>query len=354
MTIITRHRGSTASALALAVLLALTACASPTGTAPEGPDAAGLLPPAEGTTQYPLTVTSAVGEIVIEQRPERVVMASSWDADLFAALGVVPVGTDEQVDFYPWAIEAFPQEIETLWPVGDEPYPAEQIASTTPQLIVDTAATEASAVERIGAIAPVLGAPEAEGEDATWQQRILLLGEALDLSDRAQQVVDDYDTAFEEFRAQYPEFAGKSVDYLVFWGGDYGTGFINTAGSDAEALLVDLGFVTNANAGDAAFEENFSEELFGTLTGDVLVISDQGDAAEFEEFLAHPLIQGLESVQNDRVVVLHVGDDFTVTHDGEPTEFTGHFGRAFSLGPLSKLKIANLLTPLISEVLPKE
>lgn len=345
-------RRITLPALAVAGLLVLSACAASDQAEPAADASnATLLPPAEGQTEYPLTLSTALGEIVIPKRPERVVMATSWDTDLFAGLGVAPVGADAQVSFYPWAMEKFPADIESTWPVGDVAYPAEKIAATSPKLIVDTFAVDTESVAQVSSIAPVLGAPDDSDEGTTWQERILLMGEALDLSDRAQQVIDDYDSRFEELRAEYPEFEGKTIDYLVYWG-EAGTGFINTTGSDAEALFSDLGFAPNPNAGNSTFEEGLSDELLGTLTGDILLISNQVDEAEFADFYANPLLQGLDSVKNGRALVLTLDQkDFTVSYEGEPTGFQGHFGRAFSVGPLSKVAIADLISPLISDKL---
>ena len=82
----------------------------------------------------------------------------------------------------------------------------------------------------------------------------------------------------------------------------------------------------------------------------MLVISNQ-DAEGFADFFANPLIQSLESVKSGRVLVLDVDSTaWTVSHDGEPTPFTGHFGRAFNYGPLAHLEIAELLTPLLAEL----
>ncbi|SNT26394.1 ABC transporter substrate-binding protein [Rhodococcoides kyotonense] len=311
-----------------------------------------LLPEAEGVTEYPLTVTSEVGEIVVEQRPERVVMGSSWDADLFAALDVVPVATDEQIEFYPWAVDALPAAIEAIWPMGDAAYPAEQIADTNPDLIVDTQATDAEEVRQVSDIAPVLGAPEGTADTLSWRDRILLLGEVLDLSNRAQQVIDDYDATFEDIRAEHPEFAGKTVDLLVLWGGGSGTGFLNTAGSDQELLMSNLGFAPNSNAGNEALAEGLPDELIDSLTGDVLVVSNQAEQSEFDAFYGNPLVQRLPSVQNGRDVVLDWDvDTLAVTHDGQPQDFTGHFGRAFGIGPLAHVELAELLVPLLSEKL---
>lgn len=344
----TTLRTLTIASIALVALAGCSGSTEPTQSA-EAMDS--LLPAAEGTTEYPLTLTTAVGEVVLEDRPERVVMASSWDADLFAALGVTPVGTDAQVEFYPWAQEKIPGQIETVWPVSDDAYPAEQVANTSPDLIVDTLASDAETVQQLSDISPVLGAPADNPDDPQWQERLLLLGEALDLSARAQQVIDDYDATFDDVRAEHPEFAGKTVDYLVFWGGGAGTGYLNIAGSDPEALLTRMGFAANSNA-DSFPDETISDELLDTLTGDVLVISNQAsDQAEFDAWFANPLIARLPSVQNDQAIVLNLSPERTVTYNGELQEFTGHFGRAWNFGPLAHAEIADLLVPKLSDKL---
>ncbi|WP_338888815.1 hypothetical protein [Rhodococcus sovatensis] len=68
--------------------------------------------------------------------------------------------------------------------------------------------------------------------------------------------------------------------------------------------------------------------LLGSLTGDVLVISNQAsDQAEFDAWFANPLIARLPSVQNDQAIVLNLSPERRVTYNGELQEFTGHFGR---------------------------
>ncbi|MFC8178045.1 ABC transporter substrate-binding protein [Rhodococcus sp. NPDC057297] len=339
-------------AVASITVIALAGCSGNSDSAAESTAAAdSLLPAAEGKTVYPLTVDTATGPAVIEERPERVVMASSWDADLFAALGVTPVGTDEQIDFYPWAVEKIPGEIETVWPIGDTAYPAEQVANTTPDLVVDTLAADPVDTEQLADIAPVVGAP-AGIEAPLWEDRLRLLGEALDLSDRAEQFIDEYGTTFENIRAEHPEFEGKTVDYLVYWGGGSGTGFMNTIDSEPEALLTSFGFAENTNAAVLPQDGELSDELLGTLTGDVLVISNQAaDQAEFDAWYSSPLLQRLPSVQEGRTVILNLAADNTVTYDGERQDFTGHFGRAWSVGPLAHEELADLLVPKLSAVL---
>lgn len=354
------RRASHAMALMLAAVIALGGCTGTDDsgepidsgpsepTSPDEPDGgSSLLPEAEGTTVYPVTIQTATGEITIESRPERVVMASSWDADLFAALEVTPVATDAQVDFYPWNTEVF-GEIETIWEVGDEQFPAESIAVADPDLIVATQAVDPAAVAQIGDIAPVLGAPQVEV--ATWQDRLRLIGEALDLSTRAETFITEYETTFEQIRADHPEFGELTIDHVGFWGGEHGAALMNVAGTSSESLFTRLGFTPNPQADDTALADGLSEELLGTLEGDVLlVISQATGEGEAEEWMANPLIQGLDSVQAGRHARIDVGEGFVVTHEGEPTGFQGHLGRAFNLGPRAHLAIADLLVPILSE-----
>ncbi|MDF2835067.1 MAG: iron transporter permease, partial [Paenibacillus sp.] len=63
---------------------------SPTASATEAP--ATETPAAEDTTQYPITIKHALGEAVIESKPERVVTIQWANHDVALALGVVPVG----------------------------------------------------------------------------------------------------------------------------------------------------------------------------------------------------------------------------------------------------------------------
>lgn len=345
-----------------AVLLAATAQASTVppadGTAvTDAPadsagatDGAALLPPAEGVTEYPLTITSALGEITIDERPERVVIPDSWDADVIAALGVTPVGSNEQIDFYPWVNERIDRDAVTTWPIGDVELAPEQIATTSPDLIVAGWYDDVENLDQLSSIAPVLGAPVTDGDDPTWRDRLLLLAEALDLSGAAQAFIDEYDSYFADVREQFPEFAGTSLAYLVYWGRDYGTGFLNATGSDGEVVLTQLGFAPSPES-DLYVDDDPSAEVMGEFADDVILVVDQsGDDDDYQKFIDAPLLQSTPAAQNGLIVELEFDFEANqVVYDGEPQDFTGHFGRALNVGPLGQMAVAELLVPILAE-----
>lgn len=63
------------------------------------PEQASLLPAAEQTTSYPLTLESPFGETVLPERPERIaaVAPTAIDTELLLALGVTPILTSSLV-----------------------------------------------------------------------------------------------------------------------------------------------------------------------------------------------------------------------------------------------------------------
>lgn len=342
------------SALALTGTFAASgslAGAAPLPAAATTSSDSGLLPPAEGNVTYPLTITSALGEIVIPARPERIAVPDSWDVDIFAALGITPVGTDEQVEFYPWMFDRIDREAISVWPVGDLTFPPELIAATSPDLIV-AGHDEVDNLAQLSAIAPVLGPPVTTDGDWTWRDMVLLLGEALDLNEAAQAVIDDYDGYFAGARDEHPQFAGKSVAYLVFWGADYGTGFINGTGSDAAVLFEQLGFAPSPEGDQYANDESdVSPEMMGRFADDVIVVVDQsGGGDEFRAFIDDPLLQSTPAARNGLLVELEFNfADDAVYYQGEPLDFAGHYGRALNVGPLGQLEVAQLLVPILAE-----
>lgn len=351
---------ATAAATVATLLLAGTAAATTATTEPptdstsaDSADSAEatLLPPAEGNVTYPLTITSALGEIVIEQRPERIVVPDSFDADILAAIGVTPVGADEQIHFYPWATERIQIDSVVTWPVGDVDFPPELIATTDPDLIFAGWFDDIDNLDQISAIAPVLGAPVVADGEPTWRDRLTLVAEALDLSDAAQAYLDEHDAYFAGVREEHPEFAGKSIAYLVFWGGEWGTGFLNATGMNGELVLTELGFAPSVQADNYASGDAVSDELIGQLTDDVILVVDQsGGGEELEAFLAAPLLQGTPAASNDLLIVLITDwetDD--MLYEGEPQGFSGHFGRALNVGPLGQREVAELLVPIFAE-----
>jgi iron complex transport system substrate-binding protein len=108
-------------ATAAAAALLLTGCATG-GDAGSTTDTDGESAAGEGT--FPQTVTTAFGDVTIDEAPERVVALGWSDAETALALGVQPVGASDWLGFGgegvgPWAegmYDEAPEIIETLEP----------------------------------------------------------------------------------------------------------------------------------------------------------------------------------------------------------------------------------------------
>jgi iron complex transport system substrate-binding protein len=318
----------------------------------------GLMPPAEGKVTYPLTLTTSWGEVTIEERPERVV-AASWRGDLswLLALGVTPVAvesSDWALDAVPWAEERLAQPIEHTWVYEDLALEHEAIAAAEPDLIV--AGSQGSEpvpnLEQLSAVAPVLGQPDVGVDYAGWQDQLLLLGQALDLQDRAQQVIDGYDTFFEEFRAEHPAFEGTALAFVGFHGQNdvwYG----NPSGSTIEEFFTRMGFEPNPNDGltDA---EALSPELIGQIAGDIVVITDysppEDNGQQFTALVESTLFQSIPAVAAGKLLTLASPERTQLFHDGEVVGPMAHPQVAYN-DPIGSPMLAEMLAPLLDETL---
>lgn len=290
------------AAVAAVVLLTVTGCSSAASGSSE--EDAGLLPAAEGATRYPLTITTPYGDTVLEERPQRIaVVGGLGDLEALIALGGTPV------------LSSGPDD--TQWLLGDERYEAvgewfdlwsdgvsaETVLASEPDLILAVTHTELeSDFERLASIAPVLALEEEHSYDWEWQDVTRVVGEALDLQERAETVVAETDAAVVAAAEAHPEYAGRTVAVIANRGEPYGIEFVNGAGSRAEALLGELGFAEHPSSEE--FTENFSLENLGAVEGDALIIAQHGgdevDAAS-DWLAASPLFQSLDVVQRDAV-----------------------------------------------------
>ncbi|MEZ4564642.1 MAG: ABC transporter substrate-binding protein [Thermomicrobiales bacterium] len=359
----TSRRRFTMLAAAVPVSLALAGYAPATladEAASETSRQGELLPAAEGLTHYPLTLQTAWGEVTIPERPERVV-AASWRGELswLLALGVTPVAVESAewaIEAAPWAPEMLAQPIEHTWDFMEVALKPEPIAAAKPDLIWagSLGAEPVSNLRALQAIAPVLAQPDTGGVVPTWQENLLLVGEALDLKQTAQRVIDDYEAFFTEFQAQHPGFAGKVIAYVEFWGDSAGNEiwFGNPAGSEIDAFFSRLGFASNP--ADLTDAEALSPELVGLIEGDILIIIDyspaEDEGKQFQEFLGSALFQSIPAAQAGNVIRLSNPERTTLYLDGEEVGATAHPSITFD-DPIGSPRFAEMLAPLIEPVL---
>ena len=274
------------------------------------------------TGVFPVTVQHALGETVIETQPERVTTIGWGNQDVALALGIAPVGVDDQtwsmdgsdgLGVYEWTLDAY----EALG--ADEPVvfstadgtDFEKIADTQPDAILAgySGVTEED-YATLTEIAPTVAYPDAAWL-TPWRDVILTDSAALGLADEGQTLVDDLDQQIADATAD-SAFEGKKAAFFYMNAADLSTISIYGKGDSRTAFLSDLGFDLPDLAGDVdTFYQDVSAENADQLA-DVDVIVSYGEGDELLKALqADPLWSTLDAVKNGAVVSVGSGDAFS-------------------------------------------
>ena len=287
----------------LTVACVLTACG-------DGDSSASPSDPANGSSEFPVTVEHRFGTTEVPAAPERVVAVGYTDQDHVLAFGVVPVGVGDFLGGYdwrnrPWAKEALGGAEPEV--VSGQQINFEAVAAQRPDLIFAiNAGLKEGDYERLSRIAPTV-AQSGEYIDfgMPWEEQTMLVGRALGQEERARQIVSELEDKFERVRSENPEFAGKTA--ILAYGGPDGYGAYAT-GDTRSRFLTDLGFELPERidelAGDSFFTE-FSQEQFRLLDQELVVMYGPE-----QDILANPVVKRLDAVRDDRIVFLDLTDQF--------------------------------------------
>jgi iron complex transport system substrate-binding protein len=298
---------------------------------------AGLLLPIEAAAQpaFPVTISHAHGETVIEKAPVRIVTWGWGNEDALVSLGVVPVGMPFQSygggedGVQPWmeeALAALGGEKPVLFDSSGEP-PVEQIAALRPDLILAVfSGITAEQYQLLSGIAPTV-AYSGDAWSASWQDVILTAGKAIGKPAAAEKLVADTLAFVADTAAARPELAGTSFAGV----NDYDGSLAVYDASDARVkFLVDLGLVLapsvlELSPRDGSFYFPVSYELADSIRSDIIVTYAEEQAIA-DQFLAKPFIQNLPQYRAGAIAAL-VGTD-KVAAVSPPTALSLRWGLA--------------------------
>lgn len=300
--------------------------------------------PAFAQDAFPVTIPHVYGETVIPAKPKRVVVWGTNSQDAVLQLGLMPVG----IPFFSYGggdNGILPWDEEAIAKIGGEPpvildnsgeVPIEQIAALQPDLILaHFSGITQEEYDLLSNIAPVVAYPK-EAWGTSWQDVILIAGQALGKSAEAQQIVADSEQLIKDEAAKYPVLAGKTFAAVS----DYNGQVAVYAALDARVKYVeDFGMVLapGVNEQDPAKGQGFyyglSYENFDTLNPDVLITYFETDQQQ-ADFISKPGVADSAVVAKGAVAPI-IGQEF-VYSVSPPTGLSLQWGLSRYLDLLAK------------------
>lgn len=271
----------------------------------------------ETDSQYPITITHALGEAVIKSKPERVVTIQWANHDIALALGVVPVGfsaanfgVQDDSGLLPWTKEKLDELGETNPNVFQDTdgLDFEAIADANPDVILAaySGITEEE-YETLSEIAPVVAYPIAPWA-TTWREQVELNATGIGMKEEGEQLIKDTEQLIAEKLSAYPQIDGKKVVWVNFSAKDLSQLHIYTPVDSRAAFLEELG-LTYPESVTALIKDpkSYSLELSAENTEalfDADLIVGYGDDALYETIKADPILGKIPAIERGSVAFI--------------------------------------------------
>ncbi len=278
-----------------ALALVLAGCATgPTDAGGTGSASAGA---AADPAAYPVTISHAHGTTTIEKAPTRVATIGWADADVVAALGVVPVGAPKitwggnargSTDWFDAAATRLGVKDGDIARYDDSAgIPFDDIAATRPDLILGlSSGVSKEDYDKLGKIAPVVAYTTAPW-GTPWQEQLSTIGTALGKPTEAAALLADTTKAIDDAVAANPQLEGKKAAWAWFSPTDLSTVGLYTTADLRPQMLREFGLVDSptvvqlSEANQGAFSVNLSAEKASTLDADLVVFyAEKGAGAK--------------------------------------------------------------------------
>lgn len=274
---------------------------------------------------YPITITHAFGETVIESKPERVSTVAWGNQDVPLALGVVPVGVSkanfgvsDDSGLLPWTKAAYEALGVTDAALFDDidGLDYEAISDSQPDVILCSySGITQEEYDLLSAIAPVVAYPENAWE-TFWREQTIMNTTGMGMEAEGKQLVADTEALIAEKTAEY-DIEGVNTAFFYFDPANLGTFYIYTEMDPRAAYLKDLGLAFPESVKELVTEETgialtLSSEMADSIK-DIDVIITYGDASLLEALQADPVLGVIPAIKNGSVVLLDASSSLSAS-----------------------------------------
>ncbi len=281
-------------------------------------------------SEYPITIKHALGEAVIDKKPERVVTIQWGNQDVALALGVVPVGfsaanfgVQDDSGLLPWTAEKL-KELDAKDPnvfQDTDGLDFEAISDANPDVILAAySGITQEDYDTLSQIAPVVAYPTAAWA-TTWREQVELNATGMGMKEEGEQLITDVEDMIKEKLTKYPQIEGKKVVWVNFSAEDLSKLHLYTPVDSRVAFLKELGLDYPDSVKDLITDPNsYSLDLSAEnveALNDADVIVGYGDDELYNTIKADPLLGNIPAVK--RGSVAFIASDTPLVAAGTPT-----------------------------------
>ncbi|SEO02736.1 iron complex transport system substrate-binding protein [Amphibacillus marinus] len=323
------------SLFTMLLLVVLIGCASDS-TAPEETeadtteqDSTEVDTSEESEEGYPIVIEHALGEAVLEAKPERIATIQWANHDVVLALGVEPVGfsaanfgVEDDSGLLPWTAEKL-DELGISDPnifQDTDGLDFEAIADSNPDVILASYSgiTEED-YEILSQIAPVVAYPLSPWT-TSWRDQIIYNAKGMGMEAEGEQLIADTEALIAETVAQHPEIEGKTFAWVNFSANDPSSLHLYSTIDPRVLFLQELGLVFPDSIAeliedDTAYSLSLSAENADVLDA-VDVIIGYGDDDLYEAVKADSRLGQIRAIANGSVVF--IGGNSSIAAAGTP------------------------------------
>lgn len=282
-----RRKVTYVSLLSILLLLFLSACGTePPATNPENQSGG-----EERLIQH------AMGETLVPNNPERIVVLDSGELDTAIALGITPVGAVTALEggnFMSYLGDKT-AGIENVGTIGQPNL--EAITNLAPDLIISSKMRHEDIYQQLSDIAPTVFA---ERTGVTWKENLTLYAEALNRTEQGDALVQAYNERIEEFQTAMGDRLSTTKISIVRALADVTR--IYQKGSFIGTVLEDLGLARpdSQQLADETFVE-VGYERIADMDGDFIFVMYYGERDSLDQLQDQAQWKELNGVKNGHV-----------------------------------------------------
>jgi len=281
-------------------------------------------------SEYPITIKHALGETVIESKPERVVTIQWGNQDIPLALGVVPAGfsaanfgVQDNSGLLPWTKEKLDElgakEPNVFQDTDGLDY--EAISDAKPDVILAAyAGITQEDYDTLSQIAPVVAYPKAAWA-TTWREQVELNSTGMGMKVEGEKLIKDIEEMIKEKLSNYPQINGKKVVWVNFSAKDLSKLHIYTPVDSRASFLHELGLeypesITEMIKDPNSYSLELSSENVEALY-DADIIVGYGNDELLKTIQANSLLGNIPAVKRGSVAFIE--SDTPLVAAGTPT-----------------------------------